>query len=29
MVAELREEVERSRNIRECKQETDWWSNSL
>jgi len=29
MVAELQEEVERLRCIRECEQETDWWSNSL
>ncbi|KAI6074904.1 Cadherin-18 isoform X1 [Aix galericulata] len=29
MVAELKEEVERLRDIRECEREIDWWSNSL
>uniref|UniRef100_A0A8B9TZX8 SGNH hydrolase-type esterase domain-containing protein n=1 Tax=Anas zonorhyncha TaxID=75864 RepID=A0A8B9TZX8_9AVES len=29
MVAELKEEVERLRAIRECEREIDWWSNSL
>lgn len=29
MVAELKEEVERLRAIRECEREMDWWSNSL
>ncbi|KAI6075309.1 Calcium/calmodulin-dependent 3',5'-cyclic nucleotide phosphodiesterase 1C isoform X1 [Aix galericulata] len=29
MVAELKEEVERLRDIRECEQEIDWWSDSL
>lgn len=29
MVTELKKEVERLRNIRECEQEIDWWSNSL
>ena len=29
LVAELKEEVERLRAIRECEQEIDWWSNSL
>ena len=29
MVAELKEEVQRLRDIRECKREIDWWSNSL
>jgi len=28
MVAELKEEVERLRTIRESEQEIDWWSNS-
>ena len=29
LVAELREEVERLRSIRECEREIDWWSNTL
>ena len=29
LVVELKEEVERLRAIRECEQETDWWSDSL
>lgn len=29
LVAELKEEMERLRTIRECVQELDWWSNSL
>lgn len=29
LVAELKEEVERLRDIRECECEIDWWSNSL
>lgn len=29
MVAELKEDVERLRSIREWEQEIDWWSNSL
>lgn len=29
MVAELKEEVERLRSIRECEQEINWWSISL
>ena len=29
LVAELKEEVERLRAIRECEREIDWWSNSL
>ena len=29
LVAELKEEVERLRTIRECEQELDWWSNAL
>ena len=29
VMAELKEEVERLRDIRECEQETDMWSNSL
>ena len=29
LVAELKEEVERLRAIRECEQEIDWGSNSL
>lgn len=26
LVAELKEEMERLRNIRDCEQETDWWT---
>jgi len=29
LVAKLKEEVERLRNVREREWETDWWSNSL
>jgi len=29
LVAELKEEVERLRNIRECEREIDWWSRTL
>jgi len=29
LVAELKEEVERLRSIRECDREIDWWSRSL
>ena len=29
MVAELKEELERLRDIRECEREIDWWSDSL
>ena len=29
LVAELKEEVERLRSIRECERELDWWSNTL
>jgi len=29
LVAELREEVDRLRSIREAEQETDWWSRAL
>jgi len=29
VVAELKEEVERLRSIRECEREMDWWSHSL
>jgi len=29
MVAELKEEVERLRSIRECEQKIEWWSNTL
>ena len=29
LVAELREEVERLRCIRECEREIDWWSSTL
>jgi len=29
LVAELKEEVERLRSIRECEREIDWWSRSL
>jgi len=29
LVAELKEEVERLRAIRECEREIDWWSDSL
>ena len=29
MVAELKEEVQRLRDIRECEREIDWWSDSL
>jgi len=29
LVAELREEVDRLRSIREAEQEIDWWSRSL
>ena len=29
LVAELKEEVERLRDIRECEREIDLWSNSL
>ena len=28
-MAELKEEVERLRNIRECEREIDWWSSTL
>jgi len=29
LVAELKEEVERLRSIRECEREIDWWSRTL
>jgi len=29
LVAELKEEVERLRNIRECEREINWWSRTL
>ncbi|KAK4808483.1 hypothetical protein QYF61_005800, partial [Mycteria americana] len=29
LVAELKEEVERLRSIRECEREIDWWSHTL
>jgi len=29
LVAELREEVDRLRSIREAEQEIDWWSHAL
>ena len=29
VVVKLKEEGKRLRSIRECEQETDWWSNSL
>jgi len=29
LVAELREEMERLRSIRECESEIDWWSSTL
>jgi len=29
LVAELKEEVERLRSIRECDSEIDWWSRTL
>ena len=29
LVVEVKEKVERLRTIRECKQETDWWSDFL
>jgi len=29
LVAELKEEVERLRSIRECNREIDWWSHAL
>uniref|UniRef100_A0A8C8E8K1 SGNH hydrolase-type esterase domain-containing protein n=1 Tax=Otus sunia TaxID=257818 RepID=A0A8C8E8K1_9STRI len=29
LVAELKEEVERLRSIRECEREIDWWSSTL
>lgn len=29
LLAELKEEVEKLRAIRECEQELDWWSHSL
>ena len=29
LMAELKEEVERLRDIRECEWEIDWWSDSL
>ncbi|KAM9663018.1 uncharacterized protein ACIBXB_016421 [Morphnus guianensis] len=29
LVAELKEEVERLRSIRECERETDWWAHTL
>ena len=28
LVAELKEEVERLRSIRECKRQIDWWSST-
>ena len=28
-LAELKEEVERLRAIRDCEQESDWWSSAL
>jgi len=29
LVAELKEEVERLRSIRECEREIDWWGSTL
>ena len=29
LMVELRQDMERLRAIRECEQETDWWSDSL
>jgi len=29
LVAELKEEVERLRSIRECEREIDWWGNTM
>jgi len=29
LVAELKEEMERLRSIRECEREIDWWSRTL
>jgi len=29
LVAELKEEVERLRSIRECESEIDWWGSTL
>lgn len=29
LVAELKEEVERLKSIKECEREIDWWSHTL